>query len=503
MEYSQVLAHYGLTPKVVVAYLLISCVVLAVAKLVYNVFFHPLASYPGPLYLVISDVPLAVVSLLGTSQEYIKAAHAKFGETVRVAPGTLSYIEPKAWTDIYGYKKNGGGRANLPKDPQFFNEMLLGKDTITLVSDADAIPIRRSLNSAFSHRALLEQEPMMQEHANRLITQLEKYSTGKRLVNIREWFMFFMFDINSDFSFGEDMGCVKRGVFHDWVRFVLDYFYVTTLLHQCHKFWPLNRLFALFIPPSTRKMQKKHNEASLKRVRKRMAMSTDRHDFMHYFLEQANKEGLTVQTIEAQATILILAGSEPSSVVATAAVYQVLSHPDIHKKLQDEIRAAFTNKQDIQIQGVLKLPYLDAVVRETLRIHPPIANGFSRWISDRNGATICGQHVPHGTVVTINQYCANTSAMNFCDPMTFVPERWMGDVKYADDKRNAVQPFSVGPRNCPGQQFALCNIKVILAYLLWCFDLELGEGAENWAEGQRVYNGWVQPALPILMEKRG
>ncbi|KAI0841507.1 cytochrome P450 [Hypoxylon sp. FL0890] len=503
MNYSQILSEFDLTPQSIALYLIIQCVLLITIKLTYNIYFHPLASYPGPLYLVASDIPLSVLSLLGTSQYRLKAAHDKFGEIVRVAPGTLSYIKPQAWTDIYGYKKNGGGRANLPKDPQFYNEMMLGKETITLASDEDAIPIRRSLNSAFSHRSLLEQEPMMQEHVNQLMAQFEKHSAKKRPIDVREWFTFSMFDINSDFGFGEDMGCVKSGVYHDWVKFVIDYFYVATLLHQCHKFWPLNYLLSLCIPPSMRKMQANHNKASLKRVRKRMAMVTDRHDFMHYFLKQARKEQLSTKTIEAQATVVILAGSETSSVAETAVVYHLLTHPDIYMKLQEEIRTTFKNSEDIKLQDVLhKLPYLDAVVQETLRIHAPLANGFTRYVSEKNGAMICGKCVPQGTVVTINHYCSNTSASNFRDPMEFIPERWMGDARYANDKRDVVQPFSVGPRNCPGQQFALYNIKLALTHLLWRFDLKLGEGTENWAMGQRIYNGWIQPALPVLMEKR-
>lgn len=51
-------------------------------------------------------------------------------------------------------------------------------------------------------------------------------------------------------------------------------------------------------------------------------------------------------------------------------------------------------------------------------------------------------------------------------------------------------------------RFALHNIKLTLAHLLWRFDLKLGKGIENWAVGQRIYNGWIQPALPVLMEKR-
>ncbi|KUI72798.1 Isotrichodermin C-15 hydroxylase [Cytospora mali] len=456
MEYGQILSHMaktGLVSNSIVAKLIGSCLLLITARLIYNVYFHPLARYPGPLYLISFDVPLAILSLLGISQYPLKAAHDKYGDVVRIAPGTLSYIKPEAWTEIYGYKKGGGGIANFPKDPAFYNEMMLGKETITLASDKDAIPIRRSLNAAFAHRSLLEQEPMLQEHVSRLMEQFEKQSIGGNPVDVRKWFTFSMFDINSDFAFGEDMGCVTTGVYHDWVKFVIDYFYAATLLHQCHKFWPLNRLLAFCIPPSTRKMQSSHTEASLRRVRKRMAQETDRHDFMHFFLRQAEKEQLPTKTIEAQATVVILAGSETSSVAETAAVYFMLTHPHIYEKLRADVRAAFDHVEEIKLQDVLsKLPYLDAVVQETLRIHAPLANGFTRYVPDKDGAMICGEHVPQGTVITINHYCSNTSASNFRDPFSFVPERWLGDAAYADDKRDVVQPFSVGPRNCPGQQ---------------------------------------------------
>ncbi|KAJ8133004.1 hypothetical protein O1611_g620 [Lasiodiplodia mahajangana] len=503
MEYSSLFSHLDVTSVSIIWYLLITVFLFTCINLIYNIYFHPLAKYPGPNYLIASDIPLAVFSLLGTSQYRLKAAHDKYGDIVRISPGTLSYIQPQAWSDIYGYKKNGGGRANLPKDPRFYNEMMLGKETITLVSDDDAIPIRRSLNNAFSHRSLLEQEAILQEHVSKLMGQFEKQGAEQRPIDVRKWFTFSMFDINSDFVFGEDMGCVQSGVYHDWVKFVIDYFYISTLLHQCHKFWPLNRLLALLIPPSMRQMQINHNEASLERVRARMASDTNRHDFMHFFLSQAKKEHLTIKTIEAQATVVILAGSETSSVAETAAVYHILTHPDVYHKLTAEIRSTFTSTESITLQEVLsRLPYLEAVIQETLRIHAPLANGFTRWVSDNNGAMICGKYVPKGTIVTINHYCSNTSASNFSEPMSFIPDRWMGDPKYADDKRGVVQPFSVGPRNCPGQQFALFNIKLMLTHLLWRFDLELGEGTKDWAKNQRIYNGWIQPALPVVMKRR-
>ena len=339
-----------------------------------------------------SDLPLAFLQLRGTSQYALKKAHDKYGTVVRIAPNTLSFIEPSAWNDIYGSRN---GVAALIKDPQFYNEMLLEKDMISIANDHAAKPIRKAMYPAFSHKALLELEPMLRGHIGCLIAQLTKTSQRQGSVDMRTWSKFFFFDILSDFAFGEDLGCVRDGIYHEWAQFVVDFFYAATLIHQCHKFWPLNKVLALLIPSSVRDRKKRHSEASLQRVRRRIHSSTDRPDFMSYFLRQAEKEQLSKTVIEAQASVIILAGSETSAVTLTAALYYVISNDDIYRRLCEEVRSAFKTSADISLQGVLsRLPYLEACVQETLRIHTPIANGFPRFVADSEGATISGNWVP-------------------------------------------------------------------------------------------------------------
>ena len=273
--------------------------------------------------------------------------------------------------------------------------MLLDKKTLTLASDDNAMPIRRAMNPAFSRKALLEQEPMFQRHVDGLIVQLAKASREQGSIDIRKWFTFSMFDILSDFVFGEDLGCVRSGTYHEWVQFVMDFFYAATLLHQCHKFWPLNRLLASLIPPSVRDRKERHTEASLQRVRRRINTPTERPDFMFHFLHNAEKEQLSMPVIEAQATVVILAGSESTAVALTAAAYRILSNQDVYKKLRNEIRSTFATSAEITLQDVqAKLRYMDAVIKETLRIDPPLANGFTRVVSEKSGAMISGKWVP-------------------------------------------------------------------------------------------------------------
>lgn len=373
------------------------------ANAVWNIYFHQLSGFQGPKLLTMSNIGLSILQLRGTSHHTLKKAHERYGSIVRISPSTLSFIDPEAWNDIYGYRN---GRAVLPKDPQFYNEMVLDKNTITMASDNDAVPIRKAMNTAFSHRALLQQEPMLKIHIRRLMDQLSKASNsdnsnGQMSVDLRKWMVFSVFDINSDFAFGEDMGCVASGSLHEWVQFVVDYFYAATLLHQCYKFPPLNRLLAFCIPRSIREQHRRHNQASLLRVRQRIEMEKrrsqdSRPDFMHHFLRSARKEELSMPTIEAQASVVILAGSETSSVALVGALFYTLTHLHVYRKLCEEIRTAFPKPEDITLQDVLGLTYLDAVIQESLRLHTPLANGFTRVVVDKEGTMICGRWVPRG-----------------------------------------------------------------------------------------------------------
>ena len=362
-----------------------------IIRILYCIYLHPLSSFKGPKYLAASDIPLAFFQLRGTSHHVLAKAHQDYGSVVRIGPNTLSFIEPSAWNDIYGSRK---GRTVLPKDPQFYNEMLLDKKTLTMASHEDAVSIRRAMLPAFSPKALLELEPTFQGHINHLMTQLANTSLEKGSVDLRMWFTSSMFDISSDFAFGEELGCVRNGKFHEWVQNVVSFFYVATLLYQCHKFWPLSRILAALIPPSVRAMKENHEQAALQRVRRRINNPTDRHDFVSHFLQSAQKENLSMPVIEAQSTIVILAGSQTTATALNAAVYYILSNNDVYKKLCTEIRSAFAHSAEITLQNIAsKLPCLGAVVKEALRIHTPVANGLPRLIPD-GGAVISGRWVP-------------------------------------------------------------------------------------------------------------
>lgn len=178
---------------------------------------------------------------------------------------------------------------------------------------------------------------------------------------------------------------------------------------------------------------------------------------MHYLLKQSHEtvgaDGLTFEEMVSQANLLLIAGSETTASLLSGMLYHLLMNPDALARLIEEVRSSFPEEPDISIQSVSYLPYLQAVIEESLRVYPPVPNALPRS-TPQPGEVICGKFVPGGTSVGMHHYACYRSSKNFFEPDSFHPERWLndGDARFANDDKNAFHPFSHGPRNCLGKK---------------------------------------------------
>ena len=172
---------------------------------------------------------------------------------------------------------------------------------------------------------------------------------------------------------------------------------------------------------------------------------------MSYILRENDEKGMSIDELHVGASFLIIAGSETTATLLSGATYLLLTNPPILETLKHEIRSAFTNEADINIQNTTSLAYLNAVLEESLRMYPPVPNTFPRK-TPLSGEIICGQFVKGGTSVGIHYWATFRSAQNFHGRDVFHPERWLGDPRFAADQKDAFQPFSYGPRNCLGKK---------------------------------------------------
>jgi cytochrome P450 len=209
-------------------------------------------------------------------------------------------------------------------------------------------------------------------------------------------------------------------------------------------------------------------------------------------------EGMHFKELRQTCQLFVIAGSETTATLLSGVTYLLSKNQESYRKLVDEIRQAFNSEDQINITNTDSLKYESAVLEEALRIFPPVGGSQCRF-TPPDGHIISGQHVPGNTIVGVNQWSANHASLHFRDPYKFIPERWLGDPKYKDDKRKVVQPFSVGPRNCIGLNLAYAEMRVILARILWNFDIELCEESRDWMDRLEVYTLWKKETMMVKL----
>jgi cytochrome P450 len=209
---------------------------------------------------------------------------------------------------------------------------------------------------------------------------------------------------------------------------------------------------------------------------------------------------MTHDEIKETSGSIIIAGSETSATLLSGAIYYLLKNPVWMSKLQNEVRSSFVNKSQITFSSTSQMTIMNAVIHETFRIYPPVPVALPR-LTPKDGAVVAGAYIPPYTRIGIPQYAAYHSSRNFANPDKYAPERFLGDEEYAQDKRSVVQPFSVGPRNCIGQNLAWAEIRTILARLMWHFDFEILDESRDW-EKQKVFILWSKPSLMVKLKVR-
>lgn len=450
---------------------------------VYSLCLHPLSTYPGPKLAAITPTVHLLWDIQGKQHAVIQSLHDQYGDVVRIAPNTLTYRTAAAWKDIYGHRKKG--QKIFLKDPSLYVPTPNGVNAIITANEADHTRMRRLLAHAFSSKALGEQESILHTYADILIHKLGDLmqESCAPAVDLNSWLNFATFDLIGDLAFGEPFDCLASSKYHWWVLVILDAVRASAYL-KIFWFYPLLLpLVALLVPKHLLEKRKSTFAFSVDKMRRRLQRDTTRPDFTSYILKHSKDgKGLSPEEIDANAAVFVLAGSETTAALLSGCLYYLLQHRDKYVRLVSETRSTFQNVSDIKLQAIARLPYLNAVLTETLRIYPPIPAMLPRLVPE-GGALINGHYVPGGVSakaiarlfvaidgflffqtgkltsvqvsVSVSLYSTFHASTNFQDPESFAPERWIPgpeSIPYAADNKEAFHPFSYGPYNCLGQQ---------------------------------------------------
>lgn len=364
--------------------------------IVYTLWFHPLSSYPGPKLASITPLVHLLWDIRGQQHSMIKAQHEMYGDVVRIAPNALVYRAAPAWKDIYGHRTKGWKAFN--KDPALYMPTPNGVNGIITANGEDHARMRRFLSHAFSSKALHEQEPILHKYADLLIDKLAELvrESCSPVVDMTRWFNFCTFDLIGDLAFGESFDCLASSTYHWWVLSILDAVKASGYI-KIFWFYPaLLPLMKYLVPRHLLEKRESSFALTVAKMRRRLGRDTSRPDFTSYILKHdAERRGLSLEEIDANAAVFVLAGSETTAALLSGCVFYLLRHQDKYARLVHEIRSAFHNASDITLTTIAELPFLDAVLTETLRIYPPIPSMLPR-IVPRGGAMVNEQFVPEG-----------------------------------------------------------------------------------------------------------
>ncbi|CAJ2500662.1 Uu.00g035150.m01.CDS01 [Anthostomella pinea] len=521
--------------------ILIIAISFLLSRAIYHCFFHQLSRFPGPRLAATTRLQYAWYLWQGRLHEHIKSLHDQHGPVVGIAPDELSFTAGAAWTDIYC---GGVGNKGFPKHGAYRNAQTF--ESLFDADDKNHTRLRRLLrNSFFSMKSARMQEEIVQDYTDKLIQQLRtRYCAHNRPAVLREWYNYLTFDIAGYVVMSEDFGCLGSQEYHPWVLIILSHLRLSALFMILRLFPPLPLLALRIAPAYLLQLRDSFFDLVREKLDRRLqrTLPGEQVDFVQAALgsssilpterndkdpstESNSQESLSLYEIQSNSILLLLAGSETMATSLLSATHLLCESPLAMARLVSEVRTTAPTEADLNFNNLANMPYLNGVIREAHRLCPPLANGPARVV-DRENTQIAGYAVPPGTAVGVTQFATNRCAANFVRPDEFLPERWLSPEEalqyptneeareFGKDRRDVVRPVTVGGRDCIGQNLAILEFRVVLARMVWNFDVEVsrkwiggitgkeeGSSFRRWTD-QKPYMLWDKQSYYVSLKER-
>ncbi|KAG6365556.1 hypothetical protein INS49_007167 [Diaporthe citri] len=416
------------------------------AQLLCNVFFHPLRNYPGPSLAKFSILWKLLGNLQGRKAHRIHEAHVRYGPVVRVAPNELSFSEPAAVKEIYS------SSAFAKEERFYFAKRIFHENHLLSFRD----------NKAHRQRQKLKIQAL-----------LDQLAKAPQPVDVLPWAHWLGFDTIYHLMFDEDPESVREGHPH-WIMAAMRSWRPTFIYKEL--FPPLERLGPYvpgYIGGYFRAVQRW--KAFAVDVIRSCRVRGTKTSFLTNALageDSALGRPLTDSELAEECMGGMFGGSGTTANTFVYVLWAVLTRPAVQRRLRAELLGAFPDP-GVGVPGATecaRLPYLQAVISETLRRYPTIIATLPRVaVQD---ALVAGVRVRKGTVVGVQNYTVHRNEAAFLEPEAFVPERWL-DPNGEDLRKAAFNAFSVGQRSCIGINIARMELSKLVAAFFLRFDAEV------------------------------
>ncbi|KAK7037584.1 hypothetical protein VNI00_011076 [Paramarasmius palmivorus] len=460
---------------------MVSSEILAISVVVVSVVLirllrpDPLKAFPGPtfakwtwLYRVYYDV---IVD--GGWLNHLRDLHEAYGPVVRVGHSELHFADPAAYSDIYNspYK--------MLKDPVYYRnsfEIGIPSNLFSTSNAKEHSEIKSLFSSYFSRKGVLKLEDIIQERIDKFISQmLKNHENSPAYMNhafrsitldvITLYTLRTHIDATSYPSFSHPAILdVNGAVSSTWLfRHIPVLRYIASNLPD----W-----FTTSISPAANariEMQKEMEKLVDKALADTKEYDPDSDDVNVFYtlVNNARVQGKLKQSHRVKKDWLIseggslrVAGSDTVGNTCTIGTRCLVQDDRVRAKLLEELDAVWPDKEvPLPLERLEKLPYLTAVIKESLRLSYGVVSPMPRVVPE-SGAIIAGQAVPSGTIVSIANPFVHMNPDIFPDPARFYPERWLEDKDHLLDRY--LVSFGKGPRSCIGINLAWSELYMIL-----------------------------------------
>ncbi|KAI9669100.1 MAG: hypothetical protein M1831_000692 [Alyxoria varia] len=493
-----------------------------------------LYAIPGPPLAALSNLWLFWQCRNARRFTSVDHAHKRYGTFVRLQPNHVSIADDAAIPIVYGH-----GNGFLKSD--FYDAFVsIHRGLFNTRDRAQHSRKRKIVSNTFAPKSIGQFEPYIHSNLQAFLQQWDsicqnaassdsksngKTSTAYVDMDALHWFNYLAFDVIGDLAFGAPFGMVSKGADVAEVRSTPDAEPTTApaieVINRRGEVsatigcMPWLKPYARHLPDPffSKGMRAIQSLAGIAvaRVRQRLesaeAGEPQRKDLLARLMEGKDENGdpLGREELTAEALTQLIAGSDTTSNSMCALLFHVLRTEGVMESLQEELDEAIPSGVDVPAFEMVKdLPYLDKVIKETLRIHSPSSLGLPRLVpatgppntpnSDpRGGITFSGHHFPPGTVLSVPSYTIHHSTSIWGpDADDFVPLRW-DKSRLIDRHKNAFIPFSYGPRACVGRNVAEMELCLMTATIFRRYEFVLRQGVDEW----RTREGFLRKPLGL------
>ncbi|KAI0191340.1 cytochrome P450 [Astrocystis sublimbata] len=439
--------------------------------IVYRQYFHRLRHFQGPCAASVTKLWHVWKCRSSKNYELMEDLRRRYGPIIRTGPEELTVIDPSIISLL-------DGPANKCEKANWY-DFLLPEVAVNTTRSKKEHDFRRKIwDQGLSTKNLNAYEQRIIDHTNTLISQFHQISNEGKAIIVTDWFYWYAFDVIGDVAFSKSFDMLRDKKWHFAVILLrramslLGPFSPVPWLAQI-AFHFLSRMFLI---RDWFKMMRWCKQVMEERIKNNTGQLDVAQTLIEYSLKKGSLETDRVW-LNGDAIAILIAGSDTVASTLVFAMYELARDQARQELLFLELEGV-----DLYNRAILQqCDYLNAIIQETLRLHPAVPTGGYR-VTGTQGVTMNNTYIPGNVTIVAPRYSLGRLDTCYERANEWIPERWTTKKTMVKDAR-AFSPFSQGRYNCVGKSLAMVEMRLLIAILVKKFRISF-TGTD---EGQRLF----------------